>query len=69
MAHRPLLTEERYNVNQVILTESERKEANTLTEEFKTKGGMTTEELISRLNTIPFEEFMNNISEKIRIYK
>ena len=30
---------------------------------------MSTEELISRLNAIPFEDFMKIMSEKIRNYK
>lgn len=57
------------NANQVILTESERKEAAALAEELKKKRGMSTAELISRLDAIPFEEFMNHVSEKIRNYK
>ena len=38
-------------------------------EEFKAKGGMSTEELISRLDAIPFEEFMDEIRERIKNYK
>ena len=56
-------------MDKVILTESERKEVDILMEEFNAKGGMSTEELISRLGAIPFEEFMNIMSEKIRNYK
>ena len=51
-----------------ILTEKEQKEINDFKEEFIAKGGMSTEELISRLNAIPFEDFMNNIKEKLRNY-
>ena len=56
-------------MDKVVLTESEQREVNMITEEFKARGGMSTEELISRLNAIPFEEFMNKMSEKIRNYK
>lgn len=53
-------------MNKLVLTESERKEIDLLLEEINAKGGMSTEELISRLDAIPFEEFMNNLSRKIR---
>ena len=56
-------------MNKVVLNESEQREVDLITEEFKARGGMYDEELISRLNAIPFEEFMNKISEKIRNYK
>lgn len=56
------------NVNKVILTESERNQVSLIVEEFNAKGGMSTKELISRLDAIPFEDFMTNISEKIRTY-
>ena len=55
-------------MDKVILTESERKEVDLFMEEFKAKGGMSTEELISRLDAIPFEEFMNDMSQRIRNY-
>lgn len=51
------------------LTEEEIKEIDSLKDEFQAKGGMSTEELIERLNAIPLEEFMNNISKKILNYK
>ena len=53
-------------MDKLVLTESERKEIDLLLEEIKVKGGMSTEELIVRLDAIPFEEFMNNLSRKIR---
>ena len=53
----------------VVLTESEQREVDMITEEFKARGGMDDKELISRLNAIPFEEFMNKMSEKIQHYK
>ncbi len=56
------------NMDKVVLTESEQKEVDLLMKEFHAKGGMSTEELISRLDAIPFEEFMNNMSERIRNY-
>lgn len=56
-------------MDKVVLNESEQREVDLITEEFKAKGGMSTEELISRLDAIPFEEFMEKMSEKIRNYK
>lgn len=60
---------EKITIDKVVLTESEQREVDLITEEFKARGGMSTEELISRLGAIPFEEFMNKMSEKIRNYK
>lgn len=56
-------------MKKVVLTESEQREVDLITEEFKAKGGMDDEELMSRFGTITFEEFSNNIREKIRNYK
>lgn len=56
-------------MTKVVLTELEQREVDMFMEEFKERGGMSTEELISRLNAIPFDEFMNRMSEKIRNYK
>ena len=56
-------------MDKVILNETEKREIDIITEEFKVRGGMSTEELISRLNAIPFEDFMKIMSEKIRNYK
>ena len=53
-------------MDKLVLTESERKEVDLLLEEFNAKGGMSDEELMARLDAIPFEEFMNNLSRKIR---
>lgn len=55
-------------IDKVELSESEQREIDLLTEEFKARGGMDDEELTSRLNAIPFEEFMDKMSEKIRNY-
>ena len=56
-------------MDRVVLNESEQREVDLITEEFKARGGMDDEELMTRLNAIPFEEFMNKMSEKIRNYK
>lgn len=56
-------------VHNVVLTESEQREVDLITKEFKARGGMDDEELMSRFGAITFEEFSNNIREKIRNYK
>ena len=56
-------------MNKVVLNESEQCEVDMITEEFKARGGMSTEELISRLGAISFEEFSKILKEKIRNYK
>ena len=56
-------------MNKVTLNESEKREVDMITEEFKARGGMSTEELISRLGAIPLEDFMKIMREKIRNYK
>ena len=56
-------------MDKVVLNESEQREVDLITEEFKARGGMDDEELMTRLNAIPFEEFMNKMSEKIWNYK
>ena len=52
-------------MDKVVLTESEHKEIDLLMEEINAKGGMSTEKLIIRLNAVPFNEFMNNMSERM----
>ena len=42
--------------NPFLLTESE-------SNEFNAKGGMSTKELIARLDAVPFEEFQNGLKE------
>ena len=54
--------------SKVILTKSERKQVNLFMEEFKQSGGMSTEELIKKLNAVPLEEFINDLREEIRNY-
>ena len=56
-------------MEKVVLTESEQREVDLLLEEFKARGGMDDEELISRLGAIPFEEFMRNLSNRIKNYQ
>lgn len=52
-------------MDKVVLNESEQREVNMITEEFKARGGMSTEELKSCLDAIPFEEFMNKLENRI----
>ena len=52
-------------MKKVVLTESEQREVDLITKEFKARGGMDDEELMSRLNAIPFEEFMNKLDKRI----
>lgn len=52
-------------VHNVVLTESEQREVDLITKEFKARGGMSTKELIERLNAIPFEDFMNKLDNRI----
>ena len=54
--------------NKVILTKFERKQVNLFMEEFKQSGGMSTEELIKKLNAVPLEEFINDLREEIQTY-
>ena len=53
------------NIDKVVLTEAEQREHDLFLEEFKARGGMDDEELISRLNAIPFEEFMDKLEKRI----
>lgn len=52
-------------IDKVELNESVQRKVDLLTEEFKARGGMDDEELISRLNAIPFEEFMDKLEKRI----
>lgn len=52
-------------VHNVVLTESEQREVDLITKEFKARGGMSTKELIKRLNAIPFVDFMNKLDKRI----
>ena len=56
-------------MDKVVLNESEQREIDLITEEFKARGGMDDEELISRLGAIPFEEFMNKLEKRIETIK
>ena len=48
---------EKYMKNPFLQTESE-------SNEFNAKGGMSTKELIARLDAVPFGEFQNGLKEK-----
>ena len=52
-------------VDKVELNESEQRELDLFMEEFKQSSGMTTEELISRLDAIPFDEFMKKLDKRL----
>lgn len=52
-------------MDKVILNESEQREVDLIIVEFKARGGMDDDELISRLGAIPFEEFMNKLEKRI----
>ncbi len=56
-------------MDKVVLNESEQREVDLITEEFRARGGMDDEELISRLGAIPFEEFMNKLEKRIETIK
>ena len=49
----------------IVLTETEQRDLDLLKEEFKQRGGMTTQELIQRLNAIPFKDFIKELREEI----
>ena len=53
--------------NKVVLTESEEKKLNLIMDEIIQNGGLTTEQMIERFNAIPFEQFINNLREKVEI--
>ena len=56
-------------MDKVVLNESEQREVDLITEEFRARSGMDDEELISRLGAIPFEEFMNKLEKRIETIK
>lgn len=56
-------------MDKVVLNESEQREVDLITEEFRARGGMDDEELFSRLGAIPFEEFMNKLEKRIETIK
>ena len=37
-----------------------------LVQEFESRGGMSTEDLIIRLGAVPFDDFQNGLKEKIQ---
>ncbi|MBQ0030410.1 MAG: hypothetical protein KBT32_08240 [Bacteroidales bacterium] len=54
-----------------ILTEEQPTEIDVakVIEEFKARGGMSDEELQTRLKAIPFEEFMRKLDKRIETIK
>lgn len=54
--------------NHLVLSESEELEIKSLNKDIS-NGGLSTEEMIARLNAAPFEEFQKGLKEKIRKYK
>lgn len=54
--------------NRLVLSESEELEIKSLNKDIA-NGGLSTEEMIARLNAVPFEEFQKGLKEKIRKYK
>ena len=55
--------------NNVEMTYSEHRSINLLLEEFNARGGMSTEDLIIRLDAVPFDEFQKALLDKIRNFK
>ena len=51
------------------ICDSNCQEIELLIEEFNSRGGMSTEELITRLNAVPFDEFQEGLREKIQNYE
>lgn len=52
-------------IDKTVLNESAQRKVDLLTEEFNARGGMSTKELMSRLNAIPFDEFMRKLEKRI----
>lgn len=52
-------------INKIVLTDAEQREHDLFLEEFKARGGMSTKELMTRLNAIPFDEFMRKLEKRI----
>jgi hypothetical protein len=52
-----------------FLSKEEEKKIEDLREEFRRKGGMSSEELFARLNPVTLDEFMREFSRQIRNYK
>jgi glucose-6-phosphate-specific signal transduction histidine kinase len=52
-----------------FLSEEQEKKIDDLMEEFSRKEGMSTKELIARLNPVTIDEFFHELREKIRNYK
>lgn len=59
------ITHGKENHNKIVLTDAEQREHDLFLEEFKARDGMSSEELISRLGAIPFDEFMRKLEKRI----
>lgn len=55
--------------NNVEMTYSEHQSIDLLLEEFNVRGGMSTEDLIIRLDAVPFDVFQKALLDKIRNFK
>ncbi len=55
--------------NEVMMSDLEHRNIDLLIAEFNARGGMSTEELMKRLDAIPCGEFQRGIKEKIQNYK
>jgi hypothetical protein len=51
-----------------FLSEEAEKKIEDLREEFRRRGGMSSEELFARLNPVTIDEFFRELREKIRNY-
>jgi hypothetical protein len=52
-----------------FLTEEEEKGIEALREEFRRRGGMSSEEMQARLKPITLDEFMRRLDERIEYYQ
>lgn len=52
-----------------LLTEKEREKLQLFKEEFKQRKGMSSEELIQKLNAIPLKDFIAELSEDIKTFQ
>jgi hypothetical protein len=62
--------EERVNRMKLVrtLNDSDYQEIEVLIEEFNSRGCMSTEELMIRLDVVPYDEFQEGLKEKIQNY-
>lgn len=53
----------------VFFSNEENAKIEAFKKEFQERGGMSTEEMIQRLDAIPLEQFIENLRQNIREYK